>query len=282
MIKRLAAVLLLACLLAGCAAQAEDLRGYDKENGYVYVNLGRYPQTREGEVLPILWRILTVDEEKAYLCSEYVLFARPMHPDLKEYRDVIKGDFGQTELCRYLNGPFTEEAFTEEELEMLLPFENYGKIFLLDAADVTDKSIGMGRETNMKREGPGLRAWGTDWAIHNNNTDREKERLYVFQKKYGSHSPYWVRNQSTSDGRHARCTKDGGLLGHIEVGRENEGVRPAAYLLLDRCRIAGGAGTMEDPYILELSQVLAEEPDEAVELIELPEQSEEETEIPAE
>ena len=282
MIKRLAAVLLLACLLAGCAAQAEDLRGYDKENGYVYVNLGRYPQTREGEVLPILWRILTVDEEKAYLCSEYILFARPMHPDLKEYRDVIKGDFGQTELCRYLNGPFTEEAFTEEELEMLLPFENYGKIFLLDAADVTDKSIGMGRETNMKREGPGLRAWGTDWAIHNNNTEREKERLYVFQKKYGSHSPYWVRNQSTSDGRHARCTKDGGQLGHIEVGRENEGVRPAAYLLLDRCRIAGGAGTMEDPFVLELSQARAEESDEAVELIELPEQSEEETEIPAE
>lgn len=280
MIKRLlAAVLLLACLLAACAAPAEGLRGYEKENGYVYVNLGRYPQTTEGEVLPILWRILTVDEEKAYLCSEYVLFARPMHPDLKEYRDVIKGDFGQTELCRYLNSTFAEAAFTEEELEMLLPFENYGKIFLLDAADVSDKSIGMGRETNMKREGPGLRAWGTDWAIHNNNTDREKERLYVFQKKYGSHSPYWVRNQSTSDGRHARCTKDGGQLGHIEVGRENEGVRPAAYLLLDRCRIAGGAGTMEDPYILELSQARAEAPDGAAEPAGQPE---EETENPAE
>ena len=104
----------------------------------------------------------------------------------------------------------------------------------------------------------------------------------IIQKKYGSHSPYWVRNQSTSDGRHARCTKDGGQLGHIEVGRENEGVRPAAYLLLDRCRIAGGAGTMEDPYIRELSRARTEEPDEAVELIELPEQSEEETEIPAE
>ncbi len=247
---RIAAVFLLLCLLLGAAAAAEDLRGYEKENGYVYVTLGRYPQTREGGVLPILWRVLTVDGEKAYLCSEYVLFARPMHPDLREYRDRLKGDFAQTELCHYLNTDFAQAAFTEEELAMLLPCGNYGRVFLLDASDVTNKAIGMGKETNMKREGPGLRAWGTEWAIHNNGVQKEKQRLYVFQKKYGSHSPYWVRNQSTTDGRHARCTKDGGQLGHIEVGRENEGVRPAVYLALDRYAVAGGSGTMEDPFVL--------------------------------
>lgn len=248
---RLIACLLLACLLCGSAfAEESVLRGYDKNSGYVYVSLGRYPQTREGEVLPILWRVLTVDEEKAYLCSEYVLFARPMHPDLKEYRDKLKGDFAQTELCHYLNTVFAETAFTQEETDMLLPCENFGKVFLLDASDLTNKAIGMGKETNMKREGPGLRAWGTDWAIHNNGVEKEKQRLYVFQKKYGSHSPYWVRNQSTTDGRHARCTKDGGQLGHIEVGRENEGVRPALYLALDRYAVAGGSGTMEDPFTL--------------------------------
>ncbi len=59
-----------------------------------------------------------------------------------------------------------------------------------------------------------------------------------------------MRNQSTSDGRHARCTKDGGQLGHIEVGRENEGVRPAVYLDLSSVRIAGGFGTMDDPFTL--------------------------------
>ncbi len=238
--KRLIALLLAALLLLG-AASAESLRGYDKEGGYIYVTLGRYPQTAEGEVQPIIWRILTVDAEKAYLCSEYILFARPMHPNLKEYRDVLKGDFGQTELCGYLNGEFAAAAFTEEELDMLLPCENYGKVFLLDSEDVKDVGIGMGRETNI-RKSPGLRAWGTPYAIANG--------LYVFQKKYGSHSPYWVRNQSTTDGRHARCTKDGGQLGHIEVGRANEGVRPALYLALDRYAIGGGAGTLEDPYVL--------------------------------
>ncbi|MGN0762705.1 MAG: hypothetical protein ACI4MK_04925, partial [Aristaeellaceae bacterium] len=57
---------LLALLLAlpmGLAC-AEELRGYTKDEGYVYVNLGRYPQKEDGTVLPLLWRVLTVDEDK--------------------------------------------------------------------------------------------------------------------------------------------------------------------------------------------------------------------------
>lgn len=235
----MAAVLLLSAPQAW--AESGELRPYDASAGYTYVTLGRYPQTADGGVLPILWRVLTADEERIYLCSEYILFARPMHPDLREYRDVLHGDFGQTELCRYLNTDFAAEAFTEAELEMLLPFENFGRIFLLDAAEVSDRDLGMGRETNIRRS-PGLRAWGTEYAIANG--------LYVFQAKYGRHSPYWVRNQSTTDGRHARCTKDGGQLGHIEVGRANEGVRPAVYLDRTAFAIAGGSGSMEDPYAL--------------------------------
>ncbi len=257
----LAVVLSLLILLsAGAPARAEDvpaaLRGYDRDAGYIYVSLGQYPQTAEGGVLPILWRVLTASDEKLYLLSEYILFARPMHPNLKEYRDVLQGDFGQTELCRYLNTTFAGDAFTQEELDMLLPCENFGKIFLLDRSEILDKSIGLGEthkgKTNTQKiySEPGLRAWGTDWAIQNNGVEKKKERLYVFQRKYGACSPYWIRTQSVSDKRHAMCTKDGAQLGHIEVGRENEGVRPALYLAPDRFRIGGGSGTKEDPYLI--------------------------------
>ena len=61
--------LMLALPVAGCA-EAEALRSYNQEDGYVYVTLGRYPQKADGTVLPILWRVLTVDDERAYLCSE--------------------------------------------------------------------------------------------------------------------------------------------------------------------------------------------------------------------
>ena len=84
-------ILLTAALMMGTlwgpagAEEAETiLRGYSKAEGYVYLSLGEYPQTAEGGVEPILWRVLTADGEKAYLLSEYILFARSMHTSLKE------------------------------------------------------------------------------------------------------------------------------------------------------------------------------------------------------
>ena len=268
-------LLIIMILLAlACAAAADGLRGYTKEEGYVYLRLGRYPQTADGKVEPILWRVLTVDDEKAYLLSEYILFARTMHTNVKEYRDVIHGDFAQTELCHYLNTTFAEDAFTEEEMSMLLPCENFGKVFLITRDDMKNKEIGLGStvkgSTNPKKimENPGLRAWGTEWAIKNNGYPEEEYpnpreriigragshisveemRLYVFLGKFGACSPYWARSQAVKDGRHATCTKDGGQIGHIEVGRDNEGVRPALYLAEGSYIITSGTGTMDDPY----------------------------------
>ena len=159
----------------------------------------------------------------------------PMHVNYTEYKTLGK-DFGQTDLCHYLNGEFSDTAFTEDELSLLEDFETYGKVFLLDSSDLKNKEIGMG-------VGKGLKAWGTEYAI-------KVTGLYVFLRKYGSHSPYWTRNQSTTDLRHARCTKDGGQLGHIVSNRENEGVRPAVYLNLALSEIVSGTGTMDDPYVI--------------------------------
>ena len=76
-------------------------------------------------------------------------------------------------------------------------------------------------------------------------------RLYVFQAKYGGCSPWWGRTQSTTDARQAVCTKDGGQIGRIEVGRDNEGVRPALYLALNAFSVRSGSGTRENPYVIE-------------------------------
>ena len=158
---------------------------------------------------------------------------------------------------------------------MLLPCENYGKVFLITRQDMKNKEIGLGStvtgSTNPQKiaANPGVRAWGTEWAIKNNgypeeeypdprakirnatdtaNITVEEKRLYVFQAKYGACSPYWGRSQSTTHKNQAVCTKDGGQIGRIEVGRDNEGVRPALYLAEGSYTIVSGTGTMEDPY----------------------------------
>lgn len=234
--KRLMCALLalLLTLTAGLAF-AQELRGYSKDDGYVYVNLGRYPQKADGTVLPLLWRVLTADEGKAYLCSEYILFAMPLHVNYTEYK-TIGPDFGKTDLSHYLNGEFSAAAFTEEELSLLQDFETYGKVFLMDSSELKNRELGLG-------VGEPLKAWGTEYAI-------QVTGLFVYRPRYGSHSPYWTRNQSTTDARHARCTKDEGEVGHIISDRENEGVRPACYLDLSLAEVVSGTGTMEDPFIL--------------------------------
>ena len=247
-------------MLAGVACGEGELRGYERSNGYVYVTLGEYMQSIDGgvpeehnntwtwsrnlikdttgmtfEKTPILWRVLTVDDEKAYLASEYVLFASPTHNNVTEYKTIGK-DFGNTELSVLLNSTFLNEAFTEEEQSMLLVNDTKGKVFLLTSADVKNKEIGMG-------SGEGLKAWGTEYAIRVTG-------LFVYRTCNGSHSPYWVMDQSTTDKRHARCTKADGSLGHIVADRENEGARPAVYLDINSYTITGGTGTKTDPYVL--------------------------------
>lgn len=272
--RRIPALLLAVLMLMSAAAGESALRGYNKEDGYVYLHLGQYPQTEDGGIEPILWRVLTVDDEKAYLLSEYILFARAMHTSRKEY-EKFGGDFAQTELCHYLNTTFAEQAFTEEDLSMLLECEDYGKVFLVTRDEMKDKKIGLSTtlegSTNPKKieANPGVRAWGTEWAIKNNgypvseypdpkakirnatdtaNITVGEKRLYVFMAKFGACSPWWGRSPAKSHADQCVCTKDGGQIGRIEVGRDNEGVRPALYLAEGSYEIVSGSGTKDDPF----------------------------------
>ena len=274
--RRLIAGMLALLMLASFAGAEEALRGYDADNGYVYVTLGRYPQTAEGEIQPILWRVLAVNDGEALLLSEYILFARCMNASVLAYRNELKGDFGRTDLCAYLNSTFTEDAFSAEEAEALIPLEGIGRVYIPSSEELKNKEYGLGvtlkDSGNVKKimETPGIRAWGTEWAIRNNGYDPAKYpdvkqkiegssrkpmplkelRLFVYSSGKGSHSPYWTRSQAKVDERHAGCIKAGGGIGHIEVGRDNEGVRPMVTIDMGKITIDGGNGTKEDPYRL--------------------------------
>lgn len=255
-------VLLLALVFMFCAcACAEDftLRGYDKKQGYQYIQLGEFPQDADGTVRPILWRVLSVDEMQAYLLSEYILFNNRIHPDDKEYI-AFDAAFNQTEMFALLNGPFdgdpisTEEqeklkkierlgrvhiaeicfkdqAFTQAEQDMLIADEELGMVFLASADDL--KSAPMGFSQSKHRQ-----ARGTEYALANG----------LFQYQNGT-SPYWTRSQSVSYSYATRCTKVDGNLGYIRCVVMNEGCRPAVRLSLEGLAPVCGSGTMEDPFI---------------------------------
>ena len=238
-IAKLIVFLALCLTLALPAACAEtSLRGYSAQDGYVYLTLGAYPQTAEGELRPILWRVLTVEEDRAYLCSEYILLAHRIHPDDKEYI-AFGADLKQTEIWDYMNNEMLPAYFTEEERSLIVDTSEFGQLFLLSREDLNNRDIGFGTDKARK-------AWGTDYAF--NNTDERFENLFRYSNARGAHSPYWTRTQSTSHNYGGVCTKAEGNLGYIRVVVADEGCRPACYLDLTSLTVTGGSGTMEDPY----------------------------------
>ena len=244
---RFVCLLIAMMTLLPCALAEEDqdevlLRGWNKKEGYVYLTMGTFPQTKEGERLPILWRVLSAEDGRALLLSEYVLEARRIHGDYKEYANKpthktkpgFNGDYTQTEMAKYLNGEFTAN-FTIGETGQIAPDETYGLFFLLSGDDLKNKDYGFTSNESRK-------AWGTEYAKANG--------LFVYRAVRGSHSPYWTRTQSTSNTQGARCIKSKGEIGYINVITEDEGMRPACWLDLADLDILSGAGTKDDPYVL--------------------------------
>lgn len=248
------------CLFSSAVFAEASLRGYDKESGYQYVTLGAYPQTVDGGTIgdvntawkwkgsvlkdtegrsfdpePILWRVLSVDEEKTFLLSEYILFASPMQLDYRQYKKD-KGAYALTDQCALLNGDFASAAFTEEEMNMFLPREDFGKIFILSTAELKDKTLGFTNNAARK-------AWATEYAVRVSGS-------FVYKIDEKCCSPYWTRTQSSSNKQAANCTKQDGSVGYYTVTNPEEGARPALWLDNTAFTLTSGSGTKDDPFVI--------------------------------
>lgn len=235
----LALALTLSALLLSALADTSVLRGWDKSAGYVYVTLGEYRYEEDGTPAPIRWRVLEVSDGTAYVVSEYVLINHRIHGDDQPWIDS-KGDFKITEMYDFLNGEFREEAFTDTEWDCLVDTPDWGRMFLLSADDLKKKEYGFATKESHK-------AWGTPWARAQKLPDGH-DALFQYGAKYGGHSCYWTRSQSVNHKYAARCTKQDGAVGYIRVVVQNEGCRPACLIDLPKIDIAGGAGTLENPF----------------------------------
>ncbi len=222
------------CIIA--VANAQELKQFTKETGYTYVQFGGYPQSEMSERLPILWRVLKTENNHVELLSEYILFNHRIHHDDKAWV-AFHAQFNKTEIFELLNTKFLQAAFNASEQKVLHISDELGSIYLVTAEDILDANLGF--TSNLERK-----AFGTPYAIKNG--------LFKYSNRYGGHSPYWTRSQSTTKAYGARCTKQDGNLGYIRVVVMNEGIRPAITIQLDKIEIFSGNGTVQDPYVLKV------------------------------
>ena len=92
-----------------------------------YVKMGNYPQTKNGEIEPIEWLVLSKEEDKMLVISRYGLEAKPF--ESKRVDD--SNDWSSSEIRQWLNNNFYNQAFNEKEKKNINYFFEGDNVFLL-------------------------------------------------------------------------------------------------------------------------------------------------------
>ena len=275
----LAALLLLTIPLAA-AEDTSVLRGYSK--GYQYVLMGNYPYDSNGLVWgndpygsgntkdePVLWRILSVEDNTVLLLTEYVIELQQVtfiHDEeaIKRYDFPRHEKYSQTDLCHWINEEMLPHLFDQDPLVYALMEEGEnGRLFCLTSKQLLRSDYGF-RETVKP----------TKVRITTPTPYARKRRIYRKDKpinyKAGG-TPYWVGSMMEGKSKLHIVGYDGHISGGV-YSRDNIGIRPAVRLNLDLIGIESGTGTQKDPFILKYTgEIPAETPEAAADTETMPE-----------
>ena len=261
--RRLLLLTLSLCLLAGCCA-AETLRGYDAavRPHYQYVQLGNYPYEADGTPAPVLWWVLGVENGQALLLSEQILDVQQVifcddqkaAQETRAFRRIT--DYADSDLCQWMNSEMLDRLLGGDPMLGALAETRYGRLYPPTDEQLLNRAYGFSaaRYGDEYYGFPERRAVGTPYAKTVSlfpNWNTSNHTLFVYAD-FGT-SPYWsvgFQNVSESNLKFSLV----GYNGHISYGvytRINVGVRPALTLDLNLCRIAGGSGTAEEPFVME-------------------------------
>ncbi len=234
LLKRLRTLALAALLLCAPVLGETALQGFAANKAYQYVQFGAYPQEAAEEALPIVWRVLRVEDGVAYLLSDRILDVRRIHGDQWNYQG-----FEHSELHAWLQDTFVGEAFTVEEAAALREDPVFGRVSLPDSDDIRDRDAGFTDDRSRY-------FYGTPYAL--------EQGLYTYRG--GGHSPIFTRTRSQR--AHAnRATKIDGTIGFIGVESDDLGLVPVIWLDTAMVTAEGGSGTLEEPLVLTPAEVAA-------------------------
>lgn len=207
---------------------SSDAQGWNGRN-YQYVFFGEYPQ-EDSDPQPILWRVLSVENDTAFLLSEYALDARP-------FDNRNPSNWTGSPLRKWLNNSFAYTAFETAEVTGALVEDDKGdKVSLLRISDVVRQEFGF--SSSYDAEDRNRIASGTEYAVSNGLLVYSEQRCSYFTR---SHSGETIVYQIRADGSrgYAKCTRD------------NVGIRPVIRINVNHTVIISGDGTQLNPYVIE-------------------------------
>lgn len=239
----LMAALLLCCLPV--MAGAENMRGYEKGNGWQYAYFGEYPYEKDGTTAPVLWRILEVKDGQLLMITEQIIDTQqvifetdPKKIERYDYRTITC--YEESDLYTWMNTVALDTLLAEDPArDALIDQNGRGKFFILNMDEFRNADYGF--SPNTWGEQPTRQATGTPYAI-------KVRGLYV-DNEY-SKSCYWVADIKAKDAYRFALV---GYNGHLSWGgytRTNVGIRPSVLLDLSKITVYDGEGTKKDPFVL--------------------------------
>ena len=226
------------------SAGAETLRGYEKGNGWNFVNFGEYPYEKNGTVKPVLWRVLEVENNQALMLTEYVIDTQQIIFESDE-KKIEKGDYRritsyeESDLYTWMNTTALDTLLgSSPARNALVEVPGQGKLFILTMEQYLNTDYGF--SANKWDNQPTRHAQGTPYAI-------KARGLY---KDGTGNVSYWAAGIKDVEGTRFALV---GYNGHMSWGgytRTNVGLRMAVKLDLTDFAIQGGAGTEKSPFNL--------------------------------
>ena len=211
------------------------IRGFVKGQGYVYMNFGRYPFTREGDVRPCLWRVLAVENGYAFLLNEYCVDVNIYH-----HEKVDQPRWKDFDMYDYMNETMIATMFTSDEQAALEYSDELGRLFILDNLEFMRLEYGFRKiftQPQKERE-----CELTPYAA-------TLEDAYIHQN---GNTTYWSRTcRYTAAGGYEHIV---GYDGHISMAGHTRkcAIRPACRVDLSMLDNVSGAGTFDNPFVFDV------------------------------
>ena len=227
------------------SGERAPFKGWSKKTKYQYVRFGKYPKTKDGEATPLLWRVLTVNEEEgtALLFTEYVIEMYPIiwvdsQKDRDNHNFRALDDIRGGDIYGWMNSTMIDTMFTEAEQATLKDTGDGVYLYILDRHEMTNPDYGFSKAVYGKNI-PSRIAPCTEYA---------KSRGVLL---YKGGSTYWVNGLRPGNPWRMSIVGYNGHISYAGCGRQNVGIRPGCWVYTDQVTFVSGSGTESDPYIVE-------------------------------
>ena len=179
-----------------------------------YIKFGSYSQTSSGQKQPIEWQVLAKENNKMLVISRYGL-------DAKRF-DSSSNVWSNSEIRKWLNGDFYNEAFSEQEkksinLSNLSDVGTSDNVFLLSREEA-EKYFSNNAERRCK---------ATEYAVKNG--------AHVADSSYGDNAGYshcWLRSPDPYSDDYVYLVFNGGYINFNSVFNVHILARPALWINL--------------------------------------------------